>query len=291
MDTPRVSVCLPVSSPDPVFLREALESVFAQTYTSWELLIHDDCSPVDPRPLVERLTTDPRVRYARAERKLGIGGNWNATAAMGTAPLVAYLFQDDRWHPRYLARAVEALERHPSADLVALHHRYDIRTEHDAATYRALETLRAAAFAQPFAGGAAFLRAWLRRGLHPNVVGEPDFIVVKRDALERAGWWDERMRQCLDIEGVVRILRRGDIAFVAEESGTFRVHDASTTSQNRREHRGLFDRITILARSLLRGPLSVRCAALFGLVAALPGMAGKMLRRFTRMPSSGPQRP
>lgn len=291
MATPNVSVCLPTYEPDSTLLHEAVHSVLAQTEADWELLMHDDCSAADVHGTMEVFLSDPRVRFVRTTQHLGIGGNWNAAARMGSAPVIAYLFQDDRWHPRYLARALEAMERHPTAGIVALQHRYDIATHDETSdAYRALEALRADAFRKGFSDGTTFLRAWLRKGLHPNVVGEPDFIVIKRDVLERAGWWDESMRQCLDIDGIARMLLLTDIAFVTDESGTFRVHSNAASAQNYRDRRGMFDRIQVLLRSAMRGPLSVRFSALLGMLKALPGMAGKMIRRLTRTSPSAPSR-
>jgi glycosyltransferase involved in cell wall biosynthesis len=52
MNKPRVAILMPTYEPNPVFLRQAIESVFAQTMTNWTLLIHDDLSAVNVKNLV-----------------------------------------------------------------------------------------------------------------------------------------------------------------------------------------------------------------------------------------------
>lgn len=283
MATPKVSVCIPTYEPDSGLLHEAIRSVLAQTETNWELLVHDDCSKADVRGMIDVFLSDPRVKFIRSPDRLGIGRNWNTTAKATQAPVVAYLFQDDVWHPRYLSRALEAMMKHPSVGLVALQHGYDIRINDETTDlYRKLFGERKLVFKRGFAEGTPFLHDWLRKCLHPNIVGEPDFVVVTRETLERAGWWDERMVQCLDLEGWTRMLQHTDIAFVEEESGSFRVHDAATSARNQREGRGLTERLQTIIRLLLHGKGSVKFSAFLAATAASPTMAWKLLRRVIR---------
>ena len=52
------------------FIRESINSVLAQTYTAWELLIVDDCSTDETQSIV-RTFNDPRIRYMRNEENIG----------------------------------------------------------------------------------------------------------------------------------------------------------------------------------------------------------------------------
>src|SRR5262245_42416416 len=98
---PTISVCLPTHGPNPAHLRAAIDSVRAQTFTDWELIIHDASDGTAVEEIVAPHLGDPRIRFHRSSTRLGIGGNWNACIRMGSAPLVAFLFQDDLWHPDY----------------------------------------------------------------------------------------------------------------------------------------------------------------------------------------------
>lgn len=280
MPNPLVAVCIPTFEPDPAHLREAIDSVLAQTVSDWELLIHDDASSGDIAAMVRPYLTDARIRFVRSEKRLGIGGNWNAAAAATSAPLIAYLFQDDTWHPAYVERALRALEEHPSAGMVALQHSYTCEMpDAPVRLYDEVKNLRDHLFRHGSTNGAAFLREWIARELHPNIVGEPSFVVIQRQLLERIGGWNTRMHQCLDSDGWTRMLPLTDIAMVPDDSGVFRVHEDGASARNRRDGRGLTDRLRILWRLSIDGPPSLRLSAIRSLCTALPKSAWRFMQR------------
>ena len=61
---PKVSVLMPVYKTPEKFLREAIESILAQTFTDFEFLILDDC-PADDREQVVKSYDDRRIKYAK----------------------------------------------------------------------------------------------------------------------------------------------------------------------------------------------------------------------------------
>lgn len=99
------------------FLREAVDSVFAQTLDAWELLVVDDCGP-EPADALVREIDDPRVSYVRNDTNLGLAGNWNECVRRARAPYVTLLHGDDRLLPRYGERVLAALEQHPGVSAV-----------------------------------------------------------------------------------------------------------------------------------------------------------------------------
>lgn len=96
------------------YLREAIESVRAQTVHEWELLVVDDAGP-EPADQLVASYADSRMSYVRNPQNLGMTRNWNACLSLATAPLTTLLHQDDRLRPRYAERVVEAARRHPTA--------------------------------------------------------------------------------------------------------------------------------------------------------------------------------
>ncbi len=63
------------------------------------MIINDDASAVNVESMVEPYMDPPHIRFFRSEKSAGIGGNWNQTRRWCTGKYVAYLFQDDLWHP------------------------------------------------------------------------------------------------------------------------------------------------------------------------------------------------
>jgi len=241
------SVLIPTFNPRPEHLRQALERLRAQTETRWQALVHDDASNVDVRAMVEPYLSDPRMTFRHSEKRLGIGGNWNACVAQSQEPIVAFLFQDDWWEPEYLERALAVFRKHEDIGIAALAHHYAI--EDDIVTaqeYRELEELRKRELTPGRQEGRAFLEQWVERGLRPNIIGEPDFVVMRRSLIEETGAFHEEMPQSLDAEYWVRALRHTNWYFVPELCGTFRVHSEGATAQNREQGQGLFDRFRML---------------------------------------------
>jgi hypothetical protein len=87
------------------YLRSAIASALAQTYTDWVLQVGDN-SATDAVERVVRSFDDPRIRYHRNAENLGAHGNWLNLIDIATTPLVASLHDDDIWEPDFLARTV-----------------------------------------------------------------------------------------------------------------------------------------------------------------------------------------
>jgi glycosyltransferase involved in cell wall biosynthesis len=102
MDT-RVSVIIPAHNARAV-LAETLDSVIAQTYGKWEVIVADDCSSDGTGELA--CGYHPRVSCIRSPRNLGIGGARNLALTRASGELVALLDADDLWLPEYLERQV-----------------------------------------------------------------------------------------------------------------------------------------------------------------------------------------
>ena len=96
-------------------LRDAIESVVAQTYSDWCVLVSDNSNSEDVRRLVESFH-DPRVRYVGHVEDLGYVGNWNYLLSTGDTEFVSVLHDDDRYLPEYLERMVGALDANPGAN-------------------------------------------------------------------------------------------------------------------------------------------------------------------------------
>lgn len=87
------------------YIAATIESVQAQTYTDWEMLITDDCSTDDGPSIVERYAVnDPRIRLLRMERNGGPGVARNNSLKVAAGRYIAMLDSDDRWLPDKLEK-------------------------------------------------------------------------------------------------------------------------------------------------------------------------------------------
>ena len=117
---PLISIVMPVFNTEPAELTAAIASVLAQSYPNWELCIADDASSKpEIRPLLEDFQRkDARIKLHFSTQRGGISSNANAAWQMATGDYVAFLDHDDTLSPHALAYVCEALDRHPSADLL-----------------------------------------------------------------------------------------------------------------------------------------------------------------------------
>lgn len=118
MPLPRVSILMPVRNEGP-FLRAALDSLYRQTLTDWELVVVDDGSD-DATPLILSAAArrDQRVCVIRREGG-GLVAALNAGLARCRAPLVARMDGDDICHPRRLELQAAHLDAHHGTGMVA----------------------------------------------------------------------------------------------------------------------------------------------------------------------------
>lgn len=90
------------------FIAETIESVQAQTYTDWELLITDDCSPDNLADVVKSFAEkDDRIKYLRAPQNGGPANARNNSLEKARGRFIAFLDSDDLWHPEKLERQLQ----------------------------------------------------------------------------------------------------------------------------------------------------------------------------------------
>lgn len=113
---PRVSVLMAVYNGER-YLREAVDSVLAQTLPDFEFVIVDDAS-TDETWSVLNAYQDPRLRLERNPQNLGLTRSLNAGLALCQAPYVARMDADDASMPTRLAEQVAFLDQNPTVGVV-----------------------------------------------------------------------------------------------------------------------------------------------------------------------------
>lgn len=104
-----VSIIIPVYNAED-FLIETIESVQAQTYKNWELLLVDDCSTDSSGDLIEaKAKEDDRIKYIKLEKNSGAAVTRNIGLSEASGRYVAFLDSDDIWKPEKLERQLNFL--------------------------------------------------------------------------------------------------------------------------------------------------------------------------------------
>lgn len=108
----RFSILVPLYNTPERFLREMIGSVQAQTYSNWELCLADGSDAEHARVGTvcgSYAASDPRVKYRKLEKNLGISGNTNACIDMATGDYIVLFDHDDWLHPAALHDVMQAI--------------------------------------------------------------------------------------------------------------------------------------------------------------------------------------
>ncbi|MDQ2668445.1 MAG: glycosyltransferase, partial [Gemmatimonadota bacterium] len=231
MSSPRVSVIIPAYETAP-FIVETLESVFAQTFDDYEVIVVNDGSP--DTALLERVLQPFRERicYIAQENK-GVSAARNAGLRVARGPYAAMLDSDDKWYPEYLASQVAVLDAEPEVHVV-----YCDVVQFDE---RGLRPKRLSEIL-PMGGDVSFQRVLAREC---QVNGQ---AMARRDSLLQLGGYDENIPTGEDFELWLRVLKAGKrIAYNDRVLAQYRVREGSLSSDDLRmssDVLGLIERLS-----------------------------------------------
>ncbi len=117
----QVAIGLPVYN-GQTFLASTLDSLLAQTFGDFELIISDNASSDGTEEICRAYAQqDPRIRYIRQPKNLGAVPNFNKVFEISDAPYFKWAAVDDQCDPTYLEKAVRVLDSNP--DVVWCHSR------------------------------------------------------------------------------------------------------------------------------------------------------------------------
>lgn len=97
------------------YLREAIESVFAQTYQNWEIVFYDNAS-IDASAAIAH-SYGNKLKYVRGKSTISLGAARNTAIAHASGDWVAFLDTDDKWLPQKLEEQISLLVAHPESKL------------------------------------------------------------------------------------------------------------------------------------------------------------------------------
>ncbi len=191
---PSVSIIIPVYNRTAVFKR-AVESVLAQTYRDFELIIVDDGSTIDVK---KYLPIDPRIKFIKQKHR-GVSAARNKGLKLAQGQYICFLDSDDRWLPKKLEKQLAYLRQHPEFVIA--------QTE----------------------------EIWLRNGQRVNAMKKhakeagdiferslelclvsPSAVIIKKELLNEVGFFDETLPACEDYDLWLRITAKYPVGLLKE---------------------------------------------------------------------------
>jgi glycosyltransferase involved in cell wall biosynthesis len=218
-----VAVVIPAFNPGP-YLRGALDSVLAQSYSRWSAIVVDDGS-TEELSYVEKI--DSRI-VLLSQQNAGLSAARNAGIRATSAPLIAFLDADDLWLPLKLEHQVAAMA---AGGAVLCSTDFEII---DGTSDRI----------GPGYGGANSYTDLLEGcGLCVSTV------MVRRDALDRVGLFNLRYQQAGDWDLWLRLARIGSLARCDEVLARYRIHSSNMS----RDYKRLLNEGTVILRDQRTG--------------------------------------
>lgn len=185
----KVSIVMPVWNRGGA-MRRAVESIIAQTWSDWELLIVDDGSWDDTVAAAELLASrDPRIRLLQRDH-LGVCAARNSGIAEANGDYIAFLDSDNTWLPTFLHDMVTTMMRDGAVTAYAT----IAMDDHLGTRYRY---------------GSPSLRS-LRRGNSIDL----NTLVSRRDAIEQIGGFDPTLRRAVDYDLILKLAALAPIVHV-----------------------------------------------------------------------------
>jgi glycosyltransferase involved in cell wall biosynthesis len=198
MPQPRVSVVIPAYNVAR-YIAEAIDSVLAQTFQDFEIIVVNDGSPDSDALDAVLAPYGARLRCIRKSNG-GPASARNAGIAAARSDLIAFLDGDDTWDPGYLSSQLALLDREPSAAAVFPDAVYFGDT--------ALAGKRVSS-AAPYERGRVTIESVLKG--RSNLCYS---CLARREAIEAAGGYDASLRRSEDWDLYLRLLLRGETILV-----------------------------------------------------------------------------
>ena len=219
MNSPAISVVMPVYN-GRQYLRLAIDSVLAQDFYDYELIVCDDCSTDESLKIVKGYD-DPRIRIFSSSRNGGLFKTINLGIQASCAPLIRLWCQDDVMKPNCLRTEVDFHSRFPEVGLgFSL---YDVIDDRGVVTIPATRSEHPAVLSSELANQLMFY--------HGSIPGNISNVVLKRTALDDVGLFTEDLVIAGDFEMWVRIAGKYPLGFINDPLVCVRAHGGQLSRQ------------------------------------------------------------
>lgn len=237
---PLVSVVIPTYK-HARYIEETLQSVFAQTFTDFEVIVINDGSPDDTAAVLQPWVDSGRIRY-REQINAGQSAARNTGIRLARGEFIALLDDDDLWPEDKLALQVERLRRHPEV----------------AVTYGYVRGFGTQEFRDPRSPGDAgdLKEVLLRR----NVITSPGQALIRARDLRAIGGLDETIRGADDWDLWISLSHHGTFDYTEHCTLQYRLHENNASRDSRYMFNAL---IRVLHKHLGATPFSSKWRSWF----------------------------
>jgi hypothetical protein len=213
----KVTIAIPTYNRSEL-LKASLQSVLAQDYPDFQVLVLDNAS-FDDTDAVVRSFADSRITYVRNESNIGAFRNWQRAVEINSSPYLSILSDDDILLPNFIYESVLALDNHPHAALSSAQAEF---IDMNGALLRVTGAELSDNLPEGVINGLDFIhqivdgRKWILR---------TSSVMFRTSALAAVGGFDiPHSKYMIDLNLYLRIAAQFDIFFIAKELAQVRFH-------------------------------------------------------------------
>ena len=211
---PKVTVIIPAYN-TARYIGETLESVLAQSFSDYEVIVVNDGSPDTPELEKVILQYQDHIRYIKQQNR-GLGSARNTGIRNARGEFLAFLDSDDVWLPDFLAEQLKLFAENPSLDLVCADCLYFGNPELEGTSWQSLDPLDDPVTFEkvlPTHGGAF-----------------ASFVLLRKETALKVGFFDEATNILEDYHYWLMLLYRGGrMGYLRKVLGKRRIHSGSIT--------------------------------------------------------------
>ena len=224
---PKVSVVMPVYSSEK-YVGEAIESILAQTYNDFELIVIDDCSKDSSAKIIEKYTNDSRVHFIKNETNQGFLYGLNKGIELAKGEYIARLDDDDVCYPTRLEKQIEYLDKNRDVVLVGTHIDLLKNGKYIAKEKAPINEKNEIKFSLPFG----------------NYLIAHSSFMMRKEVLIKNNIVYEKFVQTPDYNMLCNMSRVGDLYCLDEPLCAWRIHEAQSTQIRTRKMKQYEDDLT-----------------------------------------------
>ena len=241
-----VSFCIPTFNAEQ-YIYDTICSIDTKGLESFEIIISDNLSSDGTIKEIKRALDFKNFNNVviHSNPDQGISQNWNFVLSKARGRFIRLIMQDDLIYENSTAFLISKLKKNKSA-VAAFSNREllfdgtDIASERYSSIRDLFKPLKDESFFDDSVNEAILTKKLFKHSIfmtYPNnKFGEPSFAVLRRSAIQRAGNFNNSLKQSLDYEYWYRLLKFGDILLIDENLGGFRVHNSQMSHHNRFKH-------------------------------------------------------
>ena len=212
MEEKKISIVLPVYNGSE-YLAESIESVLAQTYANWELIIVNDCSTDNTLAIASDFANkDARIKVFSNKENLKLPNTLNAGFEHATGEYYTWTSDDNKYKPDALRVMVECLEKNPDAVMVYTNY---TTIDSSGTTIKLVNEL-----------GPKYI-------FTGNIIGA--CFLYRADVAHKVGLYDANLFLAEDYDYWIRLYEVGKVLHIKDDLYCYRIHGKSLTETRKNQ--------------------------------------------------------